>query len=110
MKIAKLALITAILGLIILSILALYLEPKPTQISDIDESKIGNFVKITGQVVNVKQSKITSFDLSDNTGGIKVVSFNKADISKGDQLEIIGKVDKYYGLLEVKADEIRKVG
>ena len=109
MKIAKLALITALLGVIALIILSYAVEPKLQDVSEISKADLGNFVKITGQISNLKQSKITSFDLSDQTGEIIVVSFEKLDLSNKDNLEIIGKVDQYYGRLEVKVRGLKRL-
>lgn len=107
MKIAKLALITALLGVFILIILSQYLEPKIKPISEIDRSEIGNFVKVSGKVSNIKQTKITTFDLSDKTGEIKIVSFDKIDISINSNLEIIGKVNTYFNSLQIEVREIK---
>lgn len=107
MKIAKLALITSLIGVFLLIILSQYLEPKIRPISEISKSEIGNFVKVSGKVSNIKQTKITTFDLSDKTGEIDIVSFDKINISNNQDLEIIGKVNTYYNSLQIEAREIK---
>ncbi|MFC1685770.1 exodeoxyribonuclease VII large subunit [Nanoarchaeota archaeon] len=107
MRIAKIALITALIGTLILAVLAYYLEPKTQEISEIDESTIDSFVKVSGEVMSIGQ-KGNYFDLSDKSGSIRVVSFQRLEISKGDKLEVIGKVDEYYGKLEIEAQDIKR--
>ena len=111
MKIARLDLITALISTISLLFLSYNLEPKTIDINEINEGKIGEFVKVTGFVTQVgKSRKITSFDLSDETNQIRIISFEKINISLKENLEVIGKVDKYYGLLEIEAQKIKRLG
>jgi len=108
MKIAKLALITAILGIIILAVLANTLEPKSLEISKITNSKIGEFIKTEGTITAIKDSKIMNFNLADKDSEIRVLYFDKIDLTKGDQIEVIGKINQYYNSLQIEATKITK--
>ena len=109
MDLIKISAITALIGLIALFFLAFYLEPKPSQISEITESNFGEFVKLTGEVIKLKQGTITQFDLVDERDAIKIISFKRLNISNGDRVEVIGKVDDYKGLLEINAEKISRI-
>ncbi len=109
MELVRWALITSILGIAALMVFSFYLEPKERSISDINERNIGEYVKITGEVISVKKGEIFQFDLGDEVSRIRVISFDKINVSKNDNLEVIGKVDEYYGLLEIKAERIRRI-
>ena len=108
MDLKKASWITLFLGLTALAVLSFSLEPKSLAIAEIGSKNTGSFVKISGEVIKVSQSTITSFDLDDRTGRIKVVSFDKVNVSKGEFLEVIGKVDEYRGSLEIVAEKISK--
>jgi len=110
MSLKKISLATAIIGLILMIILSYNLEPKKSGISSLDEKSIGRFVKISGEVTSAKPGETSFFEVSDGTGEISVVYFGKADISKGSEIEVIGKVDEYKGILEIKADKISSAG
>ena len=85
------------------------LEPKQITISEAENTRLGDFIRITGEVTKVNKAKITSFNIKDQSGEILVVSFEKTNISKGDELEILGKVDEYYGTKEIIAERISKI-
>jgi RecJ-like exonuclease len=110
MSLKKISLATAIIGLIMIILLSYNLEPKKSDISSLDSKDIGKFVKIAGEVTSAKSGETSFFEVSDGTGGISVVYFGKIDISKGAEIEVIGKVDEYKGILELKADKITSIG
>ena len=103
------AIATAIIGTITLAFMSFTLEPNQLKISQIDESKIGNFVKISGEVIKINKGQIISFDIQDETEKIRVISFDKINVTKGDFLEVIGKVDEYHGLMEINAEKIKTI-
>ena len=109
MKIAGLALLTAIIGIIALFILSAKLEPKETSIANLDGVRIGDFVKISGEVISIKTGKTSYFDVKDTSGEIRVFTFDKINLTKGDNVEVIGKLDEYRGFSEIQAAQIRKI-
>ena len=106
----RISLAAAIIGIIALAFLSLNLEPKVMKISEITDKNMGSFVRISGEVTYAKKGDITYFDVNDSTEEMRVVLFDKADISKGDRVEVIGKVEEYRGSLEVNADKVKVMG
>ena len=109
MKIAKLAFLTAAIGIIMLFILSAKLEPKEVSITNLDQARLGDFVKISGEIIMIKQDTTTYFDLQDSTDQIRVFSFKEINLTKGDQVEVVGKLDEYRGFSEIEAVQIRKI-
>ena len=107
MSIKKIALATSVLGIFLIILLSQNLEPKKIDISDINGKMVGQYVKVSGEVANIKYSKITSFTIKDPSGDIYAFSYEKLNMTKGDY-EIIGKVNEYHGVLEIEISEIRK--
>jgi len=106
MDLTKLALLTALAGTILLIILSKSLEPKEISISEINEKMIDEYVKISGNVTSAKTySSLTVFTLKDETDEIKVASYKEFNISGN--VEVIGKVQEYKGILEIEAEKIQ---
>jgi DNA/RNA endonuclease YhcR with UshA esterase domain len=111
----KLALFTAILGLLGMIFSANYITPQKVQIKDMNRGMLDKEVSIEGMVVGVSQSQKggTYFlDLMDGTGKIKVVIFESAatEIQKTNiniknfnnrRVGVVGKVTEYQGNMEV---------
>lgn len=109
MNLLKVSIATAVVGIIILTALSFYLEPKAYKVSEISENNFGEFVRLTGYASNVKKGSVTQFKLKDGPSEIHIVSFKRVDIFNGDLLEVSGKVDEYKGLLEINAERISKI-
>ena len=107
MDLTKLALLTALAGTVLLIILSKSLEPKQTSISDISEKMIDEYVKISGEATNAKaSSSSTVFTVNDGTDKIKVIAYKDLNISGN--VEVIGKVQEYKGILEIEAEKIQQ--
>jgi DNA/RNA endonuclease YhcR with UshA esterase domain len=114
-KIFKLALFTAILGLVGMVFSANYITPQNVQIKDMDRGMLDKEVSVEGMVMEVKQSQKggTYFlELMDGTGKIKLVIFESAasEIQKTNisiinfnkrRIRAVGRVTEYQGSLEV---------
>ena len=109
MKIAKLAFLTAIIGIIALFILSAKLEPKEVSIADLDKARLGDFVKISGEIIAIKHDTTSYFDLKDSTDEIRVFSFKEINLTKGDRVEVVGKLDEYRGFSEIEAVQIKRI-
>lgn len=103
------AFLTVVIGVIALFILSANLEPREVKITDLDKARLGDFVKISGEVITIKQDKTSYFDLKDSTDVIRVFSFKEINVTKGEKVEVIGKLDEYRGFSEVEAIQIRKI-
>ncbi len=111
----KLALFTAILGLVGMMFSANYINPQEVQIKDMNRGMLDKEVSIDGMVVDVSQSQKggTYFlELMDGTGKIKVIIFESAatEIQKTNiniknfnnrRIRVVGKVTEYQGNMEV---------
>jgi len=114
-KIFKVALFTAICGLVGMIASANSITPQTVQIKDMDRGMLDKEVSIEGIVTGVSQSQKgeTYFlEVMDGTGRIKVVVFESAatEIQKTSvnlesltqrRIKIVGKVTEYKGSLEL---------
>ena len=107
-RLQSIALATAIIGIIAIIILSNYLEPKVRRISDIDGGMAGASVKVVGDISKIKQSKITSFTIKDDSSDIYAFSYDKINLSSG-KYEVIGKVNEYHGVLEIEISKMRSI-
>ena len=104
-KLLKISFIGAIVGIILLFIISENISINKISIDRIDESYIGRSVRFSGDVTKISSSE--KFSSVEVDGKILVVLFGKADLAKGDKIEVIGKVDEYKNKIEVVADSIR---
>ena len=107
MGVKKIALATSIIGIFLIMVFSQNLEPKEIEISKINGKMIGQYVKVSGEVYNIKQSKITSFTIKDPSGDIYAFSYEKMNLTKG-EYELIGKVDEYHGVLEIEVAKMKR--
>ena len=106
----KIALVSSLIGILLLSFIEEKISLKESNITMIDYSLLENHVKVKGAAVNIKDlENILIFDLKDNNGKIKVIAFkkNKLKIKKDSILEVEGIVKEYNNELEVEAKKIR---
>ena len=107
----KTALITSLLGLLILYLISSNIEIKEKNIEKITLDNKDEFVKLRG-IVNkvIDTEKVTIMEIT-QPQQITVVLFKDANISmplqQGNEIEIFGKVDEYEGKLEIIADRLR---
>ncbi|MCS7134260.1 MAG: OB-fold nucleic acid binding domain-containing protein [Candidatus Pacearchaeota archaeon] len=99
------------IGLFILIILVNHLEPKRIEISKIDEKKLEEWVKVRGEVsevrvVKTRTGEMVLFKLSDETASIYII-FNGKNFTET-RVEVIGKVIEYKGNLQIQAKKIKK--
>lgn len=111
----KFALISALIGTALLLFLSTKLEPRLISIEEIDAGKIDNFVKIAGNVTNIKDiENLLIIDVKDKSDTIKVVVYKSSketiDLNIEMQVEVIGKVTEYKGELEIEASSIKQRG
>lgn len=108
----KISLITSLLGLILLFFLSENLEPKLISIEEIDERLFDEYVKISGEIVGVRKTTgLYILSIQDSTEKIDVIVFKqkeKFSFEKGTHVEVIGKVGKFRGNLQIEANEIRE--
>ncbi len=103
----KTPLFFSLLGTLLLLFLSNNLEPKLSEINDIKISNIDNFVKINGEIASIKEFESTMIiNVKDDSDKINVVLFEKAQLSNGMQVEIIGKVSEFNNEVQINAERI----
>ncbi|MFH0860204.1 MAG: OB-fold nucleic acid binding domain-containing protein [Candidatus Altiarchaeota archaeon] len=108
-KVLNLALLTSIIGLLILSYVSESLTPPASSISSLDSNNLGKNVKVRGEVLAVHRFEGGSIllTLSDGSGEVEVyIPYGSASIlgdnlSTDKTLEVIGELQTYNGRLEL---------
>ena len=111
---AKLAFLSAALGLILLFLLNAFAQPQEIQLHQLDESFLDKRIEVQGEVSShYLANNVLIFTLDDSIGlgKIKCVVFSptieqKAMVSNNAQLRVQGKVQDYKGELEIVAEKI----
>jgi DNA/RNA endonuclease YhcR with UshA esterase domain len=117
----RLALICSLIGLAGVIAASLMIKTDVSGISSIAEMKEGAYVKITGNIINIRQTEKAAFlDVEDETGTISIVAF--ADntgfiqkevippfLDKGSNVSVEGKISIYNGMPEILAEKIEAI-
>jgi len=109
MDLFKISLSCSLVGIFIVLLLAETLDASIIEIKDINQRLLERNVKIVGTINSVYEGNdILIMDVEDDTGKIKVVVFEKGEfnLSKGDAVEVKGKVVEYEGELEINANSV----
>ncbi|GEM_PF-5466297 len=112
----KLCAILLVIGLVVLAAIVISIEPVSMSISQISEKDVGKSVSINAIVENRVLNKGNLFlelkDVDINSS-IKAVMFESAiralDIStfqKGSHINIVGRIDRYNGQIEIVVKKI----
>ncbi|MFB6208361.1 MAG: hypothetical protein ABEJ69_03355 [Candidatus Nanohaloarchaea archaeon] len=104
----RLSVVLAVIGLGLMSVAAVKMQPEEMSADDIDESMVGKPVKLNGTIHDYYTDDETEFfELHDETGSIKVVNFDpRQRKGLGHPITVTGEVSLYKGELEVVAREI----
>ena len=111
----KVALVTALIGMIGMLAFASYIEPKEIEIKEITRNNIGETVSVSGLVESVKMSSSGSscfIELNDGTGKINVIVFestlaelndagNDLNEFKGHKVKVVGSITEYKSSMEL---------
>jgi len=102
----KISLLTVIVGIIVMYLSSRAFQPNRIKIEDISEKY--NYIKISGKITEVSTSKsgTTFLKIKDETGIIDAIIFKNSvknidNIRAGQKVEVIGKVEKYKGKMEI---------
>jgi len=104
----KLSFTISILGIFILLLLSNLLEPKLIKISEISIKDLDKNVKIEGKIKNIRNyEQFTILTISDTTDKIDIlINKNKFNTVKNQTLTIIGTVNLYKDILQIKVVKI----
>jgi len=110
MNIEKISLIISFVGIVMLIFLSQTLEPKEMKIYDINSKMLEGYVKIVGNLTDIKNlENMQILTVNDPTESIKVVVYEKTNLSKGMKIEVIGKVVRYKSSIEIEAQKIKQI-
>ncbi len=97
----------ALLGILILIILAKFISPPIIEISELEDDEEKE-VRIQGNILKVtERPKVTFLEVQDSSGKIDVVLFEPVSVSKQDLIEVTGKVQIYKNKKELIAEQIK---
>lgn len=103
----KICAFVAIAALIALFVMSRTAKPEQRQISQITCRDVGKRIIITGEVNYVKQMANSTFVYVSECSDFPILAYSSYDISRGDKIQAVGKIEQYNGDLELKADYLR---
>lgn len=107
----RIALISGIIGLVILFIISDNLEIKEKDIDKINKANVEEDVKLIGTISRITNLEKVTFIELEQPATMTIILFKDKNknitLYKGDKVEIIGEIDEYNGELEVIAQRIR---
>jgi len=86
-----------------------FLPPKSTSIININKNLINKKVIVSGQITSTKPFEESNFQLiniKDKTGSITITINSITNLSKNQNITIIGEVTEYNNTLQIQADKI----
>ena len=97
----------SLIGIILISIITSFQEPKYQDIEEINKLKINSFVKTEGIVSGIRkyENNFTTFTLKDNYSRIQVIC-NCPKVEEKDHIEVIGKITEYQKIIQIEAEQI----
>lgn len=106
----RISIIFSIIGLLLIYISSISIEPEFVKIGDISKEDLGEHIKIRGKIIEETISDGTLFlQLKNNSNEISVVKFNYkgAKLNKT-SVVVSGKVNLYESKLEIIAERIER--
>tara|TARA_Y100000310_G_C20633804_1_gene790096 strand:- start:944 stop:1252 length:309 start_codon:yes stop_codon:yes gene_type:complete len=98
------------MGISTLLLISNTLQPKSINISSITQNQLNKKVKISGEIISTRIFEDSDFqiiNLKDKTGNISITLDNPIpNLSKNQQLIVIGKITEYKNTLQIQADKI----
>ena len=105
----KLSLIISFIGLLILIFISDSIEIKKYNIEDINNKLLEKEVKVSGIITRITETPgLIIFDIQDKTGTITAIAFKETfiNLTKNQEIETQGKIQKYKDKLEIQVDQI----
>ena len=106
----KTALICSLTGLIILYFISMKIDIKEYRPSILNKN-VGDDVKLEGIVTKISSTEDVSFVEIAHTNQVTIVMFSAKNISlsKGNLIEVFGKIEDYKGREEIIAQRVRVI-
>ncbi len=114
-KLKRISLVLALVGLVLIYVVVLLIEPQIVAVKDLDEKDVGKQVLLNGTILSYRTSDGHVFiEVTDGTGNITTVMFERAarnqkrvyDLKKGDKITVNGQVSVYKSEIEIIANSI----
>jgi DNA/RNA endonuclease YhcR with UshA esterase domain len=102
------SLIISIIGIFLLLILTLTIQPVKTKIKDIDSSELNQRIQIQGKIISIRTYKSQNFQiitLNDSTGKIDI-TLTPINVTKNQTIIVTGRVAEYKNNLQIEAEKI----
>ena len=106
----KISLICSLLGLVALYFISAKIDIKDYKPSVLNKN-VGDDVKLEGQVMKITDNGDVIFVELSQQNPVNIVMFTNDNVQlrKGDDIEVIGKVQEYNGKNEIIAQKIRVI-
>lgn len=106
-KFARLCLVVAVAGLVVLYAAEDHIKKETISPSQISAKDVGNSVKVQGEAVNIYRSGgVTYFKLKAGDGDVEVADFQETKLVSNENLTVHGTVKMYRGDVQVNAARI----
>ena len=105
----KTTLSISLIGILLLLFLSEFISPNLTNISDINNKLLNRKTQVQGQIFNIRTFEDSNFQIisiKDSTGKIDIILNNPINITKNQNITVIGKVTEYNQTLQIQADKI----
>ena len=109
----KLSLIISLIGIFLVLFLSNNLEPSVSNISSITSKELDNYIKIKGSIVYTQEiflndsAYLEILTIKDDSGSIESVFRKRVALHVNQQVEILGKVSEYRGIIQIEASKIK---
>ncbi len=111
-KLLKISLIISLIGIFILLFFSSIHQPALIKISKITTNQLNKQIKITGQIIKIKNYPEYEFQLltlKDDSGNITITLDKILNLSESKSIIVIGKVSQYKNKLQINANKIIKI-
>jgi len=108
-KLLILALISGIIGILILFVISEKINLEVSNINSITLKNLNQEIKVRGTITSLKETaKLLIINLEDKTGSITMTTFSKElPLEKNTNIEVQGKIIDYNNQLEIQARIIK---
>lgn len=106
-EVERLSLLAFLLGTAAIYASSTYFTPLELKAGEVDESYIGDTIRVTGRVEDVSRSgEEVFFHITGSQGSLDAVSFSRLDVREGEKKTLEGRLNVYRGSLELIVDEV----
>lgn len=105
----KISLSISLFGILLLLFLINTLQPKLTDIENINDKLLNKKVQVQGTISNIKAYKNSNFQvitIKDPTGEIDITTSQILNLTKEQNITVIGVINEYKQNLQIQAEKI----